>query len=93
MYGDRDQRMLKSLERAAGLQFLPTSAPGPEQVMKASAGMAAEQLARVPVSLLPYFMDTAKEIITVRIVSESQNPTVATKLPVCCCDDASVLLR
>ena len=61
---------VRNLERAAGTKFAPTNAPSPQTVMRASAGMAQEQMMRVPDELLPYFEATAVEIL-----AESNEPT------------------
>eukprot|EP00854_Cymbomonas_tetramitiformis_P015531 gene15531-18408_t len=63
MHTERDYGTVGQLERAAGITFTSSAAPSAEKVLQASAESASKQLDSVQSDLLPYFLETAKDLV------------------------------
>lgn len=63
MHTERDYGTVGQLERAAGIRFTPSPAPSAQRVLQASAESASKQLDSVQPDLLPYFLETAKDLV------------------------------
>jgi len=62
LYGDRENRELRNLERETGVKFTPRSVPTPKEVREASARTAANSVRHVDAEIASSFKDEAERL-------------------------------
>lgn len=63
LYSEREQRELRGLEQRANVKFTRVGPPSLSTVMNSAAGLVPRRLSTVEDNVLPYFEQTAKDIL------------------------------
>lgn len=84
LYSEREQRDLFFLEKRANVKFSRVGPPSVATVMDAAAGVVSRRLNTVDSNVLPYFAESAKEILEADNAVDQVYP-VALVLTSCLC--------